>query len=812
MDNMCSVWQKIDLHIHTDWSKKTKSNDYVGNFSIETLHEKLLTQGVQIFSLTDHNIINLPAYKEYYEKFNKEKDPLLLLGIELDIIGSNKKYHSLVIFNCSNFNYAEDINRRIEEKFNNKGLDLKERYLTFEEIVDIFPKDDFFFIPHAGNTDSIVDGDKDRIKETQEMLILLQSPLEKVPEKRRQIYNEGFDKRLNEAFKNKNDFAYIEFSDNHNIQEYPCSHKGDKGIHNFYYIKGSKNYETLRLAFVDPKSRIKSSSGYNSIINSRNYIEALNIETSSSVEDAHSLKNETNTHTKDTYLEFSPYLNVIIGGRSSGKSLLMDILNRSIDQLNNDYKYDAIASRLNLSVKSKFDETFKEVTSIGETSVLQINQGDIINYFEKNNLEDLARKTGKLEMYNNAKEKLTEKKAEFEILINNFNRKYKEAFESDVSEKIIIHNYTIEKYLNEEFTFKINYKEIRDLKKEEQKILDNNELLSSLIENVKVLRSSGYFTFSKEEKEIIKNFDDLIKQKKKKIEQEMFTMQLINLFLEKVDSNISDANSTLNHEGREKVQAQEAIKSIVEQNKKKFRALSDLELIAKILEGYSLSHEEEIEIDLEIKLCLEARSEERIVDLIIDGIKSNNKDLYECLLYLLYNEVSIKNYSDNKPETLQKKVNKQFSELFSLFDTPSDFLKYNDGTTSKNNSPGYNSEKYLQVILKNPNSNIILIDQPEDNLSNEFISGELVELIRDFKFSKQMFLVTHNPAIVVYSDAESIILAKNDSNIISYKQIKLEDESAQKEICSVLDCGEYIFDNRAQKYNIQKLLSNKEVN
>ena len=259
MNSKYSVWQKIDLHIHTDWSKKTKENDYVGTFSVETLHEKLKDQDVQIFSLTDHNIINIPAYKEYYETYNSETDPLLLVGVELDIERKGKTYHSLLVFNCSDSQSAEIINNRLEEKFNAKSLGLTERKLTIDEITEIFPEDDFFFIPHAGNTASIVDGYTGEIEEAQKMLILFQSPLEKVKEKRRQVYNHNFDQVLYEAFRNKDDYAYIEFSDNHNIQKYPCVHKGDKGDHEFYYIKGSKNYETLRLAFIDPKSRIKSS-------------------------------------------------------------------------------------------------------------------------------------------------------------------------------------------------------------------------------------------------------------------------------------------------------------------------------------------------------------------------------------------------------------------------------------------------------------------------------------------------------------------------------------------------------------------------
>jgi hypothetical protein len=143
---------------------------------------------------------------------------------------------------------------------------------------------------------------------------------------------------------------------------------------------------------------------------------------------------------------------------------------------------------------------------------------------------------------------------------------------------------------------------------------------------------------------------------------------------------------------------------------------------------------------------------------------------------------------------------------YEILETPKDYLQYEDGETSKEKSPGYNSEKYLEIILKNPNSSIIFIDQPEDNLGNNFIAKDLVPILRGIKFKKQIFLVTHNPSVVVYGDAESIILAKNNNNRISYEQIVLESPMAQKEICSILDGGEYIFHNRSKKYNIQRIL------
>jgi DNA repair ATPase RecN len=134
-------------------------------------------------------------------------------------------------------------------------------------------------------------------------------------------------------------------------------------------------------------------------------------------------------------------------------------------------------------------------------------------------------------------------------------------------------------------------------------------------------------------------------------------------------------------------------------------------------------------------------------------------------------------------------------------------LKYGDKSTSKGNSPGYNSEKYLEILLSQAESNLVFIDQPEDNLGNNFIAETLVRMIRRQKFKGQVFLVTHNPAIVVYGDAESIIIATNDDQRISYRQIVLEDRQAQREVCRILDGGEYIFDRRAKKYNIKRILT-----
>ncbi|MFA7101359.1 MAG: hypothetical protein WC196_06475, partial [Bacilli bacterium] len=241
---------KIDLHIHTDISRITKEDDYEGAFSVQTLKEKLIENNVKIFSLTDHNIINIGAYEEYFNLYT-DQDPLLLLGIELDVLvkrnNKEKTYHTLLVFDCSDIESVKEISSRLESRYTEKAiLDPKTRLLDISDIVELFPKDNYFFIPHAYSDKNIVTAHKDgAIVEAQKMVLLMQCALEKVTkEETKSVYNQGFNTLLTKSFRSKNDIPYINFSDNHCISRYPCRHKGNGGIgnHAFYFIKGSKSY------------------------------------------------------------------------------------------------------------------------------------------------------------------------------------------------------------------------------------------------------------------------------------------------------------------------------------------------------------------------------------------------------------------------------------------------------------------------------------------------------------------------------------------------------------------------------------------
>ena len=797
---MYSDWLKIDLHIHTDKSKETKSGDYKGTFSIDVLKQKLKENKVEIFSLTDHNIINVDAYREYYASYNPAIDPLLLLGVEIDLKGPSKKFHTLLIFNASEINVVERISNVLEDTYTSKGItDNFNRVLTFDDIAKCFKGEDFFFIPHADHANNIVRAHIGDMETAQRMILLMPSALEKVTDAERiRHYNDGFDSLCSPDFQQREDIAYINFSDNHNCSSYPCVHMGQNGFHSFYYIKGTKSYESIRLAFIDPKCRIKSPEQYNTEINkARHTIDKIKIQGEPNIEDVE--------------LTFSPHLNVIIGGRSSGKSLLMWLIGKKINEANPEeskYKFDPNT----VTIQSSRSSNLQEEISIGN-SLLYLKQGDIIRYFEEKRLDILAQQAGKIDEYYKAGRQITELKTELQTKLNRLKDAYQDIQDKCKTTLFTISNKQILEATNRDiYIFRYDKTTIEDTYNTEDKEAVK-DIITHVIENINATLDHKFIKFTDEEKDKIKQVVEIYKQKLSNIELAISNDTKKSLFSAKVESIVKEINESQTQESQLKQESLLAIKSMVNHIGLRFKLYKSLKDCTEELENFHYSKRVNISITTGIELIREVKEACSLKSSILEGLKGSDysASLYINIFKLLQDEISIKNYTSNAPEYFSKKIEKGINEnIISNIDKPIDYLLYADGETSEGRSPGYNSEQYLKIILSTPSLTTIFIDQPEDNLGNKYIADELVTQIRDIKFSKQLFLVTHNPSIVVYGDAENVILAENKENHIKYKQLVLEDLDAQKQICDTLDGGKYIFHNRYQKYNIHRLLQKKE--
>lgn len=153
-------------------------------------------------------------------------------------------------------------------------------------------------------------------------------------------------------------------------------------------------------------------------------------------------------------------------------------------------------------------------------------------------------------------------------------------------------------------------------------------------------------------------------------------------------------------------------------------------------------------------------------------------------------------------------------------------LKYDveyDGDKLNDMSPGKKSYVLLRLLVDIDKRNApILLDQPEDDLDNRSISHELAMFIKDKKKNRQILVATHNPNIVLLSDAEQIIVAnqegknaKNKTKNFEYVSGGIEhsfdhdeaineilyNKGIQQHVCDVMEGGSDAFEKRKRKYN-----------
>ena len=114
-------------------------------------------------------------------------------------------------------------------------------------------------------------------------------------------------------------------------------------------------------------------------------------------------------------------------------------------------------------------------------------------------------------------------------------------------------------------------------------------------------------------------------------------------------------------------------------------------------------------------------------------------------------------------------------------------------------SMGQRCTAVLPIIFA-VSTNPLIIDQPEDNLDNKYISGSIHQIIKKQKEQRQLIFITHNPNIPVLSQSEQNIFLNYErkSSIIAEGTV----EEVKEEIVSLLEGGEQAFKTRKDIYQI----------
>ena len=114
------------------------------------------------------------------------------------------------------------------------------------------------------------------------------------------------------------------------------------------------------------------------------------------------------------------------------------------------------------------------------------------------------------------------------------------------------------------------------------------------------------------------------------------------------------------------------------------------------------------------------------------------------------------------------------------------------------------TEKLILFILMQSDNDIILIDQPEDDLDNKIIYDEVITAIAKKKQDIQFIFATHNANIPVLGDAERIFVVEYQDTTIDISQGNIDLKSTHKQIVDIMEGGEEAFDKRQLIYTSWK--------
>lgn len=122
------------------------------------------------------------------------------------------------------------------------------------------------------------------------------------------------------------------------------------------------------------------------------------------------------------------------------------------------------------------------------------------------------------------------------------------------------------------------------------------------------------------------------------------------------------------------------------------------------------------------------------------------------------------------------------------------------GKSLEHHSIGQRASAIVLFILTQKDNDIIIIDQPEDDLDNKVIYDELIKTLKERKSDIQFIFVTHNANIPVLGDSEKVIVTEIKDDNISLDSGSIDCRNIQKKIIKIMEGGEDAFEKRNSIY------------
>ena len=771
-----SIW---DLHIHSCQSPKSSGefqslnvNDYINLLdSVFSGFEDL-----KMISFTDHNFISKDVYKA---AFDKKWNISIIIGIEVDTFldkegkDNNDIKHIIYYFDPNKFDL--DIHSKLINKQVQKGAVILSDFLDFL-VTEI--KVPFLISPHfmkqgkRGIDYKWLDGDdiKKNIDKYIDQMFCFWETSSTITIHRATQYLKDFDR--------ENKVSIISFSDSNdrktleNYLKNPCQ-----------YFNALPTFDGIRMVGSDVRR----------IVTVKEKIE---------LKDRPSFIGKV-IQGPENEIFFSNKLNTIIGGRGTGKSLLIDGIAYQLDHtlITDDEQLKDRANYLNALNFQAYDLNDNLLTG-HDFRFEYFNQGYVLNLFKNNEYDKLSNLYLKDEFsrlkefdVNSTREKIKEdlkyKKITDESIGENLvslcekivyldDKDYKNVFKNQKDKKCLDY-LEFNSLLNALSKSAIVPAEIKDNKEISIKRLELVETIYKEIYkyNVEIIKDNFYSNFYNKYAE---KLSELSETKKTKIA----TIKLLKNKVQSKFNPILNRIARINTIIKNNEDYSDTDKNIVDGfNGNRFVFARELKVqkLLVYLHDVFRSYFDKAKIQSTFKVD---RDNIKCLKTLIDIYCFYPKEylLQSKTLSELENELD--NISNLRIEVSNEVYYEKSGELI---------------TKLRDVSPGTKANILMEYIVFKDASTPLLIDQPEDNIDNKTIFNDLTNWFNSLKSKRQVIVATHDPNIVVNADAENVIVCEQtNKDEFNYKNGALEYSDIINDVSNILDGGKEALERRLTKY------------
>jgi predicted ATPase len=858
-----ATWLRADFHLHT---KADKEFSYAGNENdfCRLYIEKLKEQNINAGIITNHNKFDKNEFVALRKKAIKEGIGLFA-GVEFSL---KEGIHILVVFEDRWYQGETDnINKFLENAFYgianydkpnypNSNFNLKETV----EALDKIGYDYFIVLAHIDDTNGLFTELRGRTQED----FVRQESFTRVLAVQKNANLENYNK-LCLWLNRKSKIACVEGSDN--------AHGGIDAIGKgkVTYIKiGDFNFEALTFALTDseyrvsPKDKPEIKNAYiKSIAFEGGLLEGTRIDFSPELNNLIGIRGSG----KSSLLEVLRYVlgislpinaadpdyknSLVTRSMGSGGKAIVTIVNKQ----NEEYRIEKLYGQKEDIYKNNLLQPGISIDATGFNSPIYFGQKDLSNKgkdFEgdliqrligtrlkavqvkieqkKREVENIISELKKLQNLKDLKKDTEAQIQNSKHQLNFFKEKGVEdklkqqtLFDSDIS-KLVQNESTVRSYLSELASVISNHDYFF------QQEITGSEINKELFEEAKTIIQELKIEFEKlktiqknsiQSQQKLKEVIGKINTKKEGLKEEFAKIK------REINTDTINPDNFLNL-NRQIETALLKLKEIEKSEKRR----SDLQtnLLERLTELDNLWLEEYNVLNKEVKRINEAESKISIEvefkgrrDKLTDKMKqvfrgtgiretayqeieANYKDFIQIYrdsskLDDILNENHLvdfkRRFSENQEELLTFKVENKI------------VIQYNGKSLDKH-SLGQRASALILFLLAQRENDVLIIDQPEDDLDNQTIYDEVIKELKKIKGNMQFIFATHNANIPVLGDSEKVVSCSYDEKKITVHSGTIDNHKTQRYIVDIMEGGDEAFNRRKNIYsiwNIEKIKS-----